>query len=282
MHFDGLTAADAASAASLALVQGVTVALPRRLPGRPARSWWWVLPPAAFAALVLLFDWEPGTAVAVAAGALVVVPALAALALARLIHGARPAFALAVPLLLVASLAWRDHLSGEVATVALAALSCAAIGAVLARVADPRRLLAGAAVLAAADVALMATGDIHAATGALFQASAHGLPRFSDVVLGTFSMGYGDMFIAGIAGGIAARCGAGQGRVAILTALLVMAEAALFAAHGPYPATVPVVAALVLDAVWRHRPRRRVRARLATTPPPRRPLLAPEVGGRVH
>jgi hypothetical protein len=75
-------------------------------------------------------------------------------------------------------------------------------------------------------------------------------------VIGQFSMGYGDMLVAGIAGALAARSGSpgAPWRVGALTLVLVLVEGALLSDRGPYPATVPVVLALALDALWRRRP----------------------------
>jgi hypothetical protein len=79
-------------------------------------------------------------------------------------------------------------------------------------------------------------------------------------VVGTFSMGYGDLVVAAIAGAVAARRAGGPGsawRVGALTLVLVLAEGALLSDRGPYPATVPVIVALALDELWRVRRRRR-------------------------
>ena len=87
--------------------------------------------------------------------ALVGVPLLAALALGWLMHGARPGLALlAVPLF---ALAWADRggLAGQGAAVALSALSCVALGALIAGVTPARWLALGIVAMAVADSALV-------------------------------------------------------------------------------------------------------------------------------
>lgn len=252
--FHGLSAVDVSSCAGLSAVQGITVALPRAGAGRPSARWLWVAPPAVFAAAVLVLAWRPEVAEVLTGLAFVAVPALAGLALTRLARGSRPVWALAVPPLLGLSLAGPGRFAGQLAITTLCALSAVALGAALVRWAGARRLALGIAVLAAADVVLVADGRVQAAASALASANIGRLPELSHIALGTFTLGYGDLFVAGLAGAVAGRRPGGQLRVAALTAALMLLEGALFAGAGPYPATVPVAIALLLEELgWRLR-----------------------------
>jgi hypothetical protein len=258
MLFHGLSAVDVSSCAGLAVVQGLTVALPRvEAGGRPCTRWLWLAPPVLFAALVLLLAARPQSATLLTGLAGIAVPALAALAATCMARGSRPAWVLVVPVLLIASLRGPGTLAGQLGTTLLCALSAVALGAGLVRLGGVRKVAIGITVLCLLDVVLVADGRVAAAAAALSQAHIGSLPELSHVGLGTFTLGYGDLFVAGIAGAIAARRPRGQVRVATLTATLMLAESAVLAGQGPYPATVPVVAAVLLDELaWWVRDRR--------------------------
>jgi hypothetical protein len=216
--------------------------------------WLWLAPPVLFAALVLLLAAHPQSAGLLAAGALIGVPVLATLAAVHLAHGSRPAWALIVPVLLIASLSGPGRLGGQLGITVLCALSAVALGAGMVRLGGRRGVVFGLVALTATDVLLVADGRVGEAAQALASAHVGHLPELSEISLGTFTLGYGDLFVAGVAGAIAARRPSGQLRVAALTAALMLLESALLAGNGPYPATVPVVVALLLDeAAWRVR-----------------------------
>ncbi len=257
MLFHGLSAVDVSSCAGLAAVQGLTVALPRVDGVRPSVRWLWLIPPVLFCASVLMLATRPESAGLLTGLAVVAVPVLALLAAVRLARGSRPAWALVIPVLLAASFAGPGRLSGQLGITLLCALSAVALGAVLVRLGGVRGVTLGLVALAIADVVLVADGSVELASKALSETHIGSLPELSHVALGTFTLGYGDLFVAGIAGAIAARRPRGQVRVAVLTALLMLLESALLAGHGPYPATVPVVVALVVDelAWWLRRVR---------------------------
>jgi hypothetical protein len=258
MLFQGLSALDVSSCAGLAVVQGLTVALPRATTVRPCARWLWLAPPTLFAAAVLLLAWRPEAADLVTGLAVVAVPALALLAATRLARGARPEWAAVVGVLVLASFAGPESFAGQLGTTLLCALSAVALGAALVRLGGTRRVVIGITALAIADVVLVADGRVEEAAAALSQAQVGALPELSHVALGTFTLGYGDLFVAGIVGAIASARPRGQLRVAGLTVALMLVEGALLAGGGgPYPATVPVVAALLLDELaWRVRRRR--------------------------
>ena len=131
-------------------------------------------------------------------------------------------------------------------------LSCVALGTLIVGLGSGRALVAGVAMLAAADVVLVGLGVVPTASRALLHADA-GLPSFSQAMLGSFTLGYGDLLVAGIAGAVAARHRGAAQRVGALTLVLMLTEGALLSDRGQYPATVPVIAALALDALWRRR-----------------------------
>lgn len=78
------------------------------------------------------------------------------------------------------ALAWVDRggLAGDAAALILSALSCAALGALLAAVTPPRWLAAGILAMAAADTALVISDLLQKPNNALNAAApAAGLPR---------------------------------------------------------------------------------------------------------
>jgi hypothetical protein len=251
------------SIALLSLLQGAVVALPRplslpvlaRLRGRR----WAAVPPLSVIAVVFIVRGaESASAQGLTYLALVAVPILAAVALGWLGRGARPSRALlVVPLF---ALAWADRagLAGEGAAVALSALSCVALGALIAAVTPPRWLAAGIVAMAVADTALVVSDLLQRPNNALNAAHpAAGLPRLQTALFGSAVMGYGDLFIAGVLGGLLAVTGGRplQLRGAALTAVLALSFDLLFFAVNELPATVPVAIALVLLALRRRRGR---------------------------
>ena len=256
------------SIALLSLAQGAVVAVPRALGARklagPRGRRWAAIPPVSVIAFVLVARAaEHASAQGLTYLALFAVPVLAALALGRLSHGARTARALLVAPLF--ALAWVDRggLAGEVAALILSALSCVALGVLLAALTPPRWLAAGIVAMAVADTALVVSDLLQRPNDALNAAHpAAGLPRLQSAVLGSAAMGYGDLFVAGALGGLLAVT-AGRSlqlRAAMLTALLALAFDLLFFLVSELPATVPVALTLILLVVARRRgPSRRRR-----------------------
>jgi hypothetical protein len=269
------------SIALLSLAQGALVAVPAAMPGawleraRPhagrlrRRRLFAAVPPLSVIGFVLIARAaEDASAQALTYLALVAVPALAALALGWLARSASPRHALAVAPLF--ALAWIDRsgLAGEAAALVLAALSCAAMGSLLAMLTPPRWLAAGIVAMALADSALVVSDLLQRPNDALNAAHpAAGLPRLQDAVLGSAVMGYGDLFIAGVLGALlASSVGARtQLRGAVLTSVLALAFDLLFFFVSELPATVPVALALLV-LVLRRRPRA-ARSPRAQAPP---------------
>jgi hypothetical protein len=275
------------SIAALSLIQGALVALPRPLPGSELAGMhgrhWAAIPPLSVLAFVLIARTaERASAQALTYLALVAVPLLAVLALGWLTRSASPRRALAVAPLF--ALAWIDRggLAGEAAALVLSALSCAALGSLLAAVTPPRWLGAGIVAMAATDTGLVVADLLQRPNNALNAAHpAAGLPRLQSAVFGSAVMGYGDLFIAGVLGGLlAATLGLrSQRRAAILTAALALAFDLLVLLVNELPATVPVALALLALALRRRR--RSARSSKARAPlaagaaaPPRRARAA--------
>lgn len=242
------------------------------------RSRLWALVPAfsiiAFVAIGLFA--ERASADALTYVALIAVPLLAATALGLLMRCSRPL--LAVLVLPLFALAWADRsgLAGQAAAVALTALSCVALGALIAGVTPARWLAVGIVAMALADAAFVISDLLQQPNDALNAAHpAGGLPRLQAEVFGSAAMGYGDLFVAGVLGGLLASLGerSRQLRGAALVALLAVAFDLLFFAVSELPATVPVAGALVLVALSDRR--HRLSARVARSPPPADPARSP-------
>jgi hypothetical protein len=284
------------SIAVLSVVQGALVALVgdgRAIDGaawleRRSSRLWAAIPPLSVIVFVFVAQAAARTsAQSLTYLALLAVPLLAAVALGWLARGARP---LLVPLTVALfALAWADHggLAGDSAALALSTLSCVALGALFAALTPARWLALGVVLMACADAALVVSELLQHPNEVLTAAHpAGGLPRLQAAIFGSAAMGYGDLFVAGIFGGMLAR-GWGSGsleregdrlsedgysppaaarvaarglqlRAAVLVALLALLFDLLFFAVQELPATVPVALALVLVALTRRRGEQRV------------------------
>jgi hypothetical protein len=249
------------SIAVLSLVQGTLVACPGalsrdalvRLRGRR----WALIPPASIVGFVLIAGAaETASAQGLTYLALVAVPLLAAIAFGWLARGARPRHALIVLPLFILAWADRGGLAGESAALVLSALSCVALGVLLAAVTPERWLAAGIVAMAIADTGFVVSDLLQRPNDALNAAHpAAGLPRLQSAVFGSALMGYGDLFIAAALGALlAAYIGrAAQRRAAAMTALIALAMDLLFFLVDELPATVPVALALIVLMFSRRR-----------------------------
>lgn len=246
----------AVSIATLGLLQGVLVALPR--PRRFAwldafRSPWWALVPALSIVVVIgIVAWEGESATALSWLALVAVPPFAALALGWLVYGGRPAWALAVVPLFALACASTESLAGETAATLLTALGCIGLGWLLASVTPARWLEWGIYAMAVVDTIFVAADLLQGPNAVLTAAAPSGLPRLQVVNFGDAVMGFGDLFVAAALGCLLAADRRIQLRAAAFVAVLALSFDLLFFAVDTLPATVPVAAALVL--VRRARP----------------------------
>jgi hypothetical protein len=257
------------SDAFLLCVQAGVVAAPRALDPRLTEGLkrfrgpgWALIPIGSIVGVIFAIRFASGTADWLTWLALVAVPLLSVATLGRLMHGARWWFALAVPVLFL--LAWRTPYSlwGEGANALLGGLSCVTLGVLLGAVTPARWLKLGIVAMAVADVWLISTSTLQAPNNVLVAAApGSGLPQLQSEQWGTVTLGYGDLFVAGLLGAIWSQRPRAQWRVALLTLALAGAFDVVFdLARNELPATVPVaLAMLVCEAGVRGR--RRVSAR---------------------
>ena len=236
------------------------MAAPRAL--APAATAWlsrfrgrgWALVPVASIVLVILaIRYASATADGLTWLALIAVPLLSLAALGWWMHGSRRPWALAVPVLFL--LAWRlpGTLVGEAGAALLSGLSCVSLGVILGAVTPARWLKLGILAMAGADVWLIATQTLQAPNNQLVAAApGGGLPQLQSELFGTVSLGYGDLFVAGLLGALWSGQPRRQWRLALVTLALAAGFDIVFdLAHNELPATVPVALALLLGEAWR-------------------------------
>lgn len=246
----------------LSLVQAALVAAPRpaarsALLERLGSRWWALALPLSIAVVIAAIAIDSASASFLTYLALVAVPPLAAVALARLVRGARLELALAVVPLFALAWAARDALGGEAAALALSALACVSLGWLVARVVPVPWLKLGIYAMAAIDTWLVASDLLQAPNAVLNTASpAAGLPRLQLAHFGAAVMGFGDLFVAATLGALLASYGRRvQLRGAALAAVLCVAFDLLFFVVDELPSTVPVALTLACIEVLQCRPR---------------------------
>jgi hypothetical protein len=240
------------SDAGLLALQAAVVAAPRAV-ARPA--WlerfhgraWGLVPIGSIVVVVFAIRYVSDTATGLTWLALVAVPILAAAALGWAMRGARPLAALLVVPLFVLAWATKTTLLGEASGALLSALSCVTLGVLLAAVTPPRWLKAGIVLMAAADSWLVVSDLLQAPNAALIAAHPPaGLPQLQSEIFGTVSMGYGDLFVAGLLGAVLAAQWRRQWHAALLTFAIAAVFDLLFLVISELPATVPVALALLV------------------------------------
>ena len=248
--------------------QALLVALPAA--GVPAwvraraTARWALVLPLSIAVVVAAIALLPDVADVLTWVALLLIPPGAALALGWGMRGARaPLAVLAAPLLFVA---WtsQDTAAGELAGLALGALSCVTLGRLLAGVAPTPWLKVGIVAMAVVDAILVFSNGLEQPNAVLNAAvPAPGLPQLQYESFGPANLGYGDLFAAGVLGGVLAAESARLWRWALVTWILAEAFTLLFYVTDTLPATVPVAVALLLREALRAQPyvRRRQVAR---------------------
>jgi hypothetical protein len=245
------------SDAGLLALQAAVVAAPRpvqrpvwmeRFRGRG----WALVPIGSIIVVVFAIRYVSDTATGLTWLALIAVPILAAVALGWAMRGARaPLAVLAIPLFL---LAWLDKstLLGEGAGALLSALSCVTLGVLLAAVTPPGWLKAGIVLMAAADTWLVVSDLLQSPNAVLVAAHPPaGLPQLQAEIFGTVSMGYGDLFVAGLLGAVLAARWRQQWQAALLTFAIAALFDLLFLVISELPATVPVALALLVTEGWK-------------------------------
>ena len=214
-----------------------------------ATARWAIVLPLSIAVVVAAIAVLPDVADVLTWVALLLVPPGAALALGWAMRGARwPLAILAAPLL---AFAWGSQTTaaGELCGLALTALSCVTLG----------RLLAGVApapwLKAIVDAVLVFSNGLEQPNAVLNAAvPAPGLPQLQYVSFGPASLGYGDLFVAGVLGGLLAMEGARAWRWALVTWALAEAFTLLFYVTDTLPATVPIALALLVREGLRAQP----------------------------
>jgi hypothetical protein len=285
----------------LALQAGV-VAAPRavsrpRLLERFNSRWWALVPVGSIVAVIFAIRFASGTATGLTWLALVAVPPLAAAALAWAARGSQgwqavrvSAGVLVAGILFALAALLRDSLVGEGAAALLSALSCVTLGVLLGAVTPSAWLKVGIIAMAVADTWLVVSDLLQAPNSTLAAAApAAGLPRLQSEAFGSVSMGYGDMFVAGLLGAVLASRPRTQRAAALLTLLIASAFDVLFLVLDELPATVPVALALIViegfSAVrrrWRRvdaTPRRATLWPMSPWRPPRVPRSPPPPSG---
>ncbi len=284
----------AVSICVLSLVQASLVALPAACPfpwlDRLRGPGWAVIPTGSIVVVVVALRIASGVAQGITYLALVAIPLLAVVALARAARGARPVLAIAVVPLFALAWADRSGLGGQSAALALSGLSCITLGALLAGVAPARWLKVGIVAMAVVDTSLVVSHLLQAPNNALNTAApAAGLPRLQDAPWGGAVMGYGDLFVAATLGALLASDRPRQRQAALMAAAFALAFNLLFFWVRELPATVPIAATLLV-LEWRGRrvTGRRVEARRALEPvrarapvPGRLASAEEDLGGRV-
>lgn len=218
---------------------------PTPLPGlaRLRSPAWTVLLPGSIVVGTFGVIALPRTATTALAVAAVTTPVLALLALTYVVRAR--ALMLPVALAAAALAITAAGAAGDLGASVITALACLTIGAVLQRLIPGRWLLAGVLAMAAADVALLASGFGYHQTALLAAAarSFHG-PHFAGARVGGTTIGYPDLFLAGLLGASVAGSRV-QRAGGVLLALLVVAYDSLLAPGVLLPGTVPIAAALI-------------------------------------
>ncbi len=245
------------SDAGLLALQAAVVAAPRAVPkirqlDRLRGPGWALVPIASIVLVIVAIRNVSDTATGLTYLALVAVPPLAALALGWAARGAAPAAAVGALALFAIAWASRTSLAGEVAAALLSALSCVTLGVLLAAVTPPIWLKVGIVLMAAADAWLVITDLLQAPNATLVAAHpAGGLPRLQTEIFGSVTMGYGDLFVAGLLGAVLAGNRSQQRRAALLTLVIAALFDLLFLVINELPATVPVALALLVIEGYR-------------------------------
>lgn len=223
---------------------------------------WAIVPIASIVVVVFAVRFISDTATGLTYLALIAVPVLAAVALGWAARGATPIAAVGAIGLFVLAWVAKTSLVGEAAGAVLSALSCVTLGVLLAAVTPAGWLKLGIIAMAGADTWLVLSDLLQAPNATLVAAHPPaGLPQLQSEIFGTVSMGYGDLFVAGLLGAVLARDVRAQRTAALLTLAIAAVFDLLFLVINELPATVPVALALiVVEGSARLRPRERAAA----------------------
>jgi hypothetical protein len=216
---------------------------------RAAGRGWALILPLSIAVVVAGIAIFPQLADGLTWIALILVPPGAMLAVGWALHGAKPAYAAIAALLFIFAWVETGTLAGDAAAALLTALSAATLGRLLAGGVPGVWLKAAIVAMAAIDAILVFGNQLQGPNAVLNAAvPAPGLPQLQYLELHYASLGYGDVFVAGVLGGVLAAERTRQWPVGILVFLLALLWDLLFLLDSinTLPATVPVAVALVL------------------------------------
>jgi hypothetical protein len=231
-------------------LQGLTVALPGagwpQWLWRPTGRGWALVAPGSIIVVISAIALLPGVADGLTWLALIAVPPLAAAALGWGMRPARPLFAVAAAVLFALAWIFEGRLGGNIAALALTALSCVTLGRLVASLAPAILIKAGLIVAAIVDTTLIVTEKLQGPNDVLSAAApaAH-LPKLQLVTLDPAQMGYGDLFVAGLLGGVLAIERRSPTAAALATVAFAALMDLLFLVTDTLPATVPVALALI-------------------------------------
>jgi hypothetical protein len=252
----------------LGAVQASLVALPGAgaptWVGRLVSSKWALILPGSIAVVIAGLALAPGAADGLTWLAFVAIPPLAALALGWAMRGARPWLAvlvvplLAVPMIVVnQSHPFVDPAVADACAVILSALSCVTLGRLLAAVAPTWALEAGIVAMATIDAILVFSHGLQQPNSVLVTAvpsvSGFELPRLQVANFHFAQIGYGDLFIAGVLGGVVAVRHGPAVWLALWALVATLAFDQLFRVRDELPATVPIAVVTVGWAIIRSR-----------------------------
>ncbi|MEA2483160.1 MAG: hypothetical protein QOC55_1107 [Thermoleophilaceae bacterium] len=213
---------------------------------------WALVPAASIAVTIGVLAVAPGTADFLTWLALIATPLLAALAPSHVVVGARPPWALAAIPLLAVAWASKGSLAGDATALALTALGCLTLGWLLAAITPTAWLKLGIVAMAIVDSIFVFSHLLDQPNATLNAAAPPGgLPQLQFVTFGSAVMGYGDMFIAGVLGGVLIADRTARLPVALACLAFAAAFDLLFFVTDELPATVPVALALIASEAWK-------------------------------
>jgi hypothetical protein len=232
--------------AQAVLVAITGAGIPRWLDRLKGPAWALILP-LSIAIVVAAIEAIPDVANGLTWFALILVPIGAALALGWAMKGAKP------PLAILAGagfiFAWWQvgTLAGDATAAALTVLSAITVGRLAGGLVPGLYLRLGIITMAIIDAYLVFTEKLQGPNATLNAAvPVEGAPKLQYLDIHYASMGYGDVFVAGVLGGILAAEGRRQLPAAALVLVLSILWDLLFLHLKTLPATVPIAVATAL------------------------------------
>jgi hypothetical protein len=251
------------------VLEGALVLLPRARPfpglARLRAPAWAALLPVSIVVGTFGLLIAPGLASPTVLAAAITTPLLAVIAVLLVVRGR-------LLVLLLAAVAgglavWATGQGGHVGTGVVTALACLTVGAALQRLIPGRWLLLGVVAMSVVDITLLLAGPGYHETAVLAaaQTNFHG-PRFTGARIGGTTIGYPDLFLAGLLGASLA----GERAQAWAAGLLIVFAVAYDSMLAPgllLPATVPIALTFAVIGFVRRRRQRAGQGRRAAAAP---------------